>query len=110
MVQLITGHGNMKGYLRRFNLVETDRVSECGQGLEEVDHVRYNCRCEYRFAIRNQIRREYGSLSVKLMSNNKVEERELRKVSVWAEVAIQEESYIPMDESDMEENDETGQV
>lgn len=42
-VQLVTGHGNMRAYLKRFNLSNTDGECDCGEGQEDANHVWKRC-------------------------------------------------------------------
>jgi hypothetical protein len=39
---LITGHGNIKSYLHKYNIIENPKCS-CNKGEQTVDHIIYNC-------------------------------------------------------------------
>lgn len=42
-IQLVTGHGNMKGYLKRFKLKETDGRCQCCGVDEDANHLLFEC-------------------------------------------------------------------
>lgn len=46
--QFLTGHGNLKSYLRRFALQVVDVNCECGLGSEDTQHVREVCMLQKR--------------------------------------------------------------
>jgi hypothetical protein len=39
---LVTGHGNIKSYLHKYNIIENPKFS-CNKGEQTVDHIIYNC-------------------------------------------------------------------
>lgn len=67
--QLMTGHENMKTYLERFRLQETDGRCECGRGREDNRQVKEACQLPNRVHAREVIREEYGDLEIKLRRN-----------------------------------------
>ncbi|XP_018333519.1 uncharacterized protein LOC108742717 [Agrilus planipennis] len=45
MVQLMTGHGNFRSYLKRIGKIDDD-ACECGTGSDTAEHVLFNCNIE----------------------------------------------------------------
>jgi len=39
---IVTGHGNIKTYLHKFNIIENPKCS-CDKGEQTVDHIIYSC-------------------------------------------------------------------
>jgi hypothetical protein len=39
---LVTGHGNIKSYLHKYNIIENPKCS-CNKREQTVDHIIYNC-------------------------------------------------------------------
>lgn len=42
-IQILTGHGNMNAYLRRFNLQDTDGTCDIDNVTKDANHIIYNC-------------------------------------------------------------------
>lgn len=42
-MQMITNHGNMEAYLKRFRLKETDGMCDCSRVQEDSDHIMNDC-------------------------------------------------------------------
>lgn len=88
-MNLMTGHGNMKNYLKKFNLKEIDGNCDCSmKEKEDVDHIMKRCDKLERRQARQKIRAKYGDLRIGLRAQEKVTQREVEKVNEWAENAL----------------------
>lgn len=54
-VQMVTGHGYLKQYYKRFGLRETNGICSCGINIEDRDHVLWECEQEARVSARTKL-------------------------------------------------------
>lgn len=54
-VQLLTGHGRLRAYYRRFKLRETDGECDCGNEQETAEHVLWRCTLPARILARDEL-------------------------------------------------------
>lgn len=100
--QFLTGHGNLLGYLKRFNLRDTDGQCSCGNGVEDIGHVKIRCDLDNRTRTRNTIRRVYGDLELRLRRNRLVQPDQLAKAEMWAKGVLDTEDRWLPEEDDSE--------
>lgn len=93
--QLITGHGNMGQYLKRFKLTNTNGICECTLNEDETaDHILYRCQKENRKQAREEIETRYGDLSLDLRNKNVNIVDNVKKLNEWAERVLEKECMI----------------
>ncbi|XP_045480888.1 uncharacterized protein LOC123685277 [Harmonia axyridis] len=70
--QLMTGHGNMESYKKRFKLKETTGKCGCNRNEEEdATHIRQHCTFDFRQTARENIEKKYGDLMVQLRKDGR---------------------------------------
>lgn len=96
--QFMTGHGNMKSYIKRFNLQDTNGNCDCNiKEKEYVDHIMNRCDKTERQHARQKIATKYGDLKIELRKQARTEQKEVEKVNEWANEVLKTESE-PEDE------------
>lgn len=99
--QLLTGHGNLKSYIKRFNLDQTDGKCLCGMDEDETqEHVMLRCSRDDRASARNEIRQKYGDLNIIIRHNGLVIEEQLNKINEWADKVMDLEEWQPLEEQE----------
>lgn len=93
-IQLVTGHGNMKGYLKRFKLADTDGRCECGQANEDTEHILTDC-TKRQDERHNMIRLlEEQGRELQLRQGNEEVREIVRILNEFAERAIETPEYL----------------
>lgn len=88
--QLLTGHGNLKGYLKRFGLGVGDGRCDCGRGEETGEHVRKDCVRSDRVGARDKMNgREWED--VRLRVGGKINGADVLMVNRFAEEVLERE-------------------